>query len=122
MEENELILTANPCCDTINSDYKWDADKFIEEARARKEAADKEKARQDNLLKQLQSQRDELKSLFNKLGNPQTASGISNYDRKLVEAINGLSTDQVTETAGCTSTLYTPPSQMPKSPSILESI
>lgn len=67
------------------------------QARARKEAADKEKARQDNLLKQLQSQREELKSLFNKLGNPQTASGISNYDRKLVEAINGLSTDQVTQ-------------------------
>ena len=29
----------NPCFDTINFDYKWDADKFIEEARAKKEDA-----------------------------------------------------------------------------------
>ena len=31
--------TENPYCDTINSDYKWDADKFIEEAKAKKEDA-----------------------------------------------------------------------------------
>ena len=32
-------ITDIPCFDTINFDYKWDADKFIEEARAKKEDA-----------------------------------------------------------------------------------
>ena len=31
--------TEIPCFDTINFDYKWDAEKFIEEARAKKEDA-----------------------------------------------------------------------------------
>ena len=31
--------TEMPCLDAINTDYKWDADKFIEEARAKKEDA-----------------------------------------------------------------------------------
>ena len=31
--------TEIPCLDTINSDYKWDAQKFIEEAKAKKEDA-----------------------------------------------------------------------------------
>lgn len=64
-------------------------------AQAEKEAADKAKQYQDALIKQIQSQRDELKSLFSKLGKPTSVSGISNYDRQLAAAINALNSTQV---------------------------
>lgn len=60
-----------------------------------KEAAENQNRQNEAYLKELQSQRQELKSLLSKLGSPGSVSGISNYDRRLAEVLDKLSQSEI---------------------------